>query len=263
MKHKFFLFLAFIGFFLGIAQKPDSVVTEVVTVEQIKKYNQNMVSADSLLQKHYETNNRITQRAFPENFRSKYSGNDFDYTSVKPKESLWSRIKRNIERILEKIFGKSYFSKANSYTDVLIRLFSILIIGFLVYVLIRVFVDKNGNFFFSKRNTQLKINSEDIEENIHEINFPEIISKYELQKNFRTAIRYRFLYLLKKLSDKGLIEWNPEKTNSDYLQELQNKVNEEDFKKLNYIFENVWYGEYEINEQQYSNFKTEFEKVTL
>ena len=65
--------------------------------------------------------------------------------------------------------------------------------------------------------------------------------------------------VLKKLSDKKQIDWNTEKTNHDYLKELKSESSKTNFAELLYIFEYVWYGEFEINEEAYLQFKKKFE----
>ncbi|MEI7487385.1 MAG: hypothetical protein WCJ72_08235 [Chryseobacterium sp.] len=54
--------------------------------------------------------------------------------------------------------------------------------------------------------------------------------------------------MLKKLSDKKSINWNPEKTNKDYVTELKVPNLKNEFSNLSYIFEYVWYGEFSIDE---------------
>lgn len=121
-------------------------------------------------------------------------------------------------------------------------------------------MSKDGNFLFGKKNRKIKIATHDLEENIHEINFPASILKFEKEQNYRSAIRYHFLYTLKKLTDKNLISWNPEKTNRDYLRELKNKNSQEDFRRIIYIYDYIWYGEFETEEKDYQHYKTYFNK---
>ena len=96
-------------------------------------------------------------------------------------------------------------------------------------------------------------------ENIHEINFPESILGFERSGDYRSAIRYHFLFVLKKLSDKKRINWNPEKTNKDYVRELKADHLQEEFSKLSYIFDYVWYGEFSIDEESYEKFKEQYQ----
>lgn len=220
--------------------------------------NSNYSSADSILNKNPASENTVYPKNFDEKFQSKYQGEDYNYTTVQPRQSLWDKIKKRIIRLLESILGKIDPSKSANYADNILRLFAIILGGFILYFIIKIFINKKGNFFFSKRNRKLNIPDQNLQENIHEINFPESIAKFELQKDYRSAIRYHFLLILKKLSDQKVINWNPEKTNKDYLSEIKRNDLQEKFKELIYIFDNVWYGEFVITEEKYHQFKQKF-----
>lgn len=218
------------------------------------------LEADSLVKTNYSTNNILYPKNFSPNFKAKYRANEFDYEVLKPKESIWDKIKRKIAQLISMIFKDIDPNKANNYTVNILRFFGIAIIGFLLFILIRYLMSKDGNFLFGKKNRKIKITSHDIEENIHEINFPERILKFEKEQNYRSAIRYHFLYSLKKLTDKSLINWNPEKTNRDYLRELKNNNLQEDFRRIIYIYDYIWYGEFQTEEKDYQHYKTYFNK---
>lgn len=215
-------------------------------------------NADSLLDLDYKTNNIIYPKNFQEKFRSKYKNPDFDYTTTKPTESLFQKLQKRIVKILEAIFGQIDPLKGATYAVYILRFFAIVLGALVLYFLIRFLLNKNGNFFFGKKKQKFDIANQDIQENIHAINFPQTIESYESQKDFRSAIRYRFLFILKKLSDKNLLNWNPEKTNKDYLAELNNSSLKENFSELVYIFDYVWYGEFEVTEVDYAYFKEKF-----
>lgn len=266
---KFICFIVFHFSFLILAQE---LITDVPIDEQSYSvedslwevnYYKNLIPTDSLLQKPYSTSNTVFPRKMNPDFRSKYATEEFDYTTIKPRESLIEKIKNGILRILEALFGKLDPNKASSTADTAFKLISIALIGVLLYFIIRFIVNKNGSFFFSKRNKKLTIQTGDLHENIHEINFPESILQFEKQKDYRSAIRFHFLYFLKKLTDKKIIDWNPEKTNKDYYREIKVQKTKESYQKLAYIFDNVWYGEFEIGETEYQNFKIQFETTQI
>lgn len=215
-------------------------------------------SADSLLMEKSTTENTVYPKDFENRFQSKYKGDDYNYTTVKPRESLLQKLQRAIIRLIESVLGKIDPNKSANYAENIIRLFAILLGGLILYFIIKIFVNKNGNFFFSKKNRKLNIQNQDLIENIHEINFPESIANFERQKDYRTAIRYHFLLVLKKLSNQKLIKWHSEKTNKDYLAEIKKPDLKERFKELIYIFDYVWYGEFVITEEQYHQFKQKF-----
>lgn len=224
----------------------------ILLTENIELY------ADSLLEGVYITDNTIEQKTFNPKFRNKYKGDEFDYTKIKPKESLWDKISRRLSKLLENIFGYSAPKNAENIAVIILRILSIVVVVFLIYLLISVILKKEGNFFFSKKNKKNQITDADLTEDINEINFSKAISNFELLKNYRFAIRYHYLQVLKKLSDKREIEWNPEKTNRDYVNEFKNPSLKNQFQELSYIFDNVWYGEFKIDENHYLIYKDKF-----
>lgn len=219
----------------------------------------NMYRADSVLLKSPVSENKVYPKNFKDNIRSRYQGNEFDYSTSKPRESFWDKLMRKVLKVIQNIFGDTGLESSAKITVVIIRLFAIILVGFLLYFIVKFIIGRNGNFIFGKRNKKVIINDEELHENIHEINFPESISAFERSKDYRSAIRYHFLYLLKKLSDKKLIIWNPEKTNKDYTAELKALKVKNEFYNLSYIFDYVWYGEFNIEEESYLKFKEQYQ----
>ncbi|WP_292008998.1 DUF4129 domain-containing protein [Chryseobacterium sp.] len=260
-KILFFLFFFFsIGFLVAQDDVEPTVVEEQVILDSLHGYPyKGMISADSLLKRKPVSENKVYPKRFKENFQSKYQGNEYDYSTSKPRESFWQKLERKIAKIIQSIFGENSFRNSSEVTWVLIRLFAIILVGFLLYFIVKYIMSKDGSFIFGKKNKKVMINEQELHENIHEINFPESISNFERIADFRSAVRYQFLYTLKKLSDKKLIIWNPEKTNKDYVAELKAPHLKEEFSKLSYIFDYVWYGEFSINEQEYLIFKNQYQ----
>jgi len=60
------------------------------------------------------------------------------------------------------------------------------------------------------------------------------------------------------LKDGGVIEWLPDKTNSNYLYEIKNAEVKNQFSHLSYLYEYIWYGEFSINDREYQEAKTTF-----
>lgn len=255
--------LLFILFF-GISALSFSQETDIDTVE-INDYQdkKNWIATDSVLTLDYKTDNAIYPKTFEAKFRSKYQSNDYNYELTKPKKSLWEKIINKLDEIISRILGKSDPNKAVSYTANILRALGIIIIAVVLYFLINFLLGKQGNLFFSRKNRKLKINAEDLDENIHEINFPDRITQHENQAEYRQAIRYHFLYLLKQLTDKKIIDWNPEKTNKEYIQEFKNQTQKQDFQKMAYIYDYVWYGEFPLDESSYNTFKNQFKAYKL
>ncbi len=102
------------------------------------------------------------------------------------------------------------------------------------------------------------------EENLEKVEFgylEQALEKALLQRNFRMAIRIHYLWLLKVLYEKELINWKKDKTNHDYISELANKSSQESstsFRKLTLWYEKAWYGEIKIDENDFQNVENHF-----
>lgn len=261
MRFRFFILLFSFSLATPVFSQYEEVEEVVVTDSaNYSDQGQEFILTDSLVKSHYSTDNTLYPKNFEPNYKSKYKGNEFDYEVLKPKESIWDKVKRQIAKLLSRIFKDIDPNKANDYTVNILRFFGIVIIGTLLFLLVRYLMSKDGNFLFGKKNRKINIKNQDLEENIHEINFPEAILKLEKQHDYRSAIRYHFLQALKKLSDKNLITWNPEKTNRDYLRELKNNQLNEDFRRIIYIYDYIWYGEFKTEEKDYQHYKAYFNK---
>ncbi|MBB6332082.1 hypothetical protein HNP24_003074 [Chryseobacterium sediminis] len=259
MNRIFFFILLF--FSLGLVQAQDDNSADEYLGDSLYTtgHYRNMLRADSVLMKNPVSENTAYPKTFKENIPSRYKGNEFDYSVSKPRESFFQKLMRKLNQIIQGIFGETALTKSGEFTAILIRLFAIILVGFLLYFIIKYIMGKDGNFIFGKKNKKLDLNVQELHENIHEINFPESIAKFELAGDYRSAVRYQFLFALKKLSDKKLINWNPEKTNKDYATELKAPHLKNDFSNLSYIFDYVWYGEFSIEEQSYQKFKNQYQ----
>ena len=246
--------LLLLFFALGFSQKVSpSVILDSVVVKK------DLLPTDSLLKIKPQTDNTLFDREFSPNFRKNYQSEEFDYSKAKPHDSIWNRIKRRINKIISYIWEHINPVGTLDYIGIIVRVLVIVIIGLVLYFLIKFLLSKNGNLFFSKKNKESKISDENIQENIHEINFLKEIAHYELEKKYRWAVRYQFLWALKKLSDSKKIQWNLEKTNKDYIHELSSAPEQSSFVDLVKIFDFVWYGEFSIDEQLYQTIKLKFD----
>jgi hypothetical protein len=63
------------------------------------------------------------------------------------------------------------------------------------------------------------------------------------------------------MSAKQMIVWDIEKTNSDYLYEIKEESQKEEFAYLSYLYNYIWYGEFELDEATFLKAKTAFEKT--
>lgn len=248
-------------FLVTSAQKNAPVLTE--DYDSLYTFSAEANNIESLLQKKPYTEQTVFPKKMSPHLQNKYSGEEFNYDEKKIQEPLIERLKRKILKIIESVFGKLDPLKANTVTENSIKILAIVAAGFVLYVLVKFLLGKDQNLFFSKRNKKISISALELTENIHEIDFPKSIANFENQNDYRSAIRYQFLYLLKKLSAKNLISWNPEKTNRDYYKELKDDSLKKNYAELSRVFEYVWYGEFPLPEKEYEYFSHKFQNMKI
>jgi hypothetical protein len=97
---------------------------------------------------------------------------------------------------------------------------------------------------------------------------PEVISKTELElrleaaiadEDYRECVRIYFTFILKELIRKGWIRWKKEKTNHHYVLEMRGRPEFQGFTQSVRIYDLVWYGEYNIDEDIYGLLRPELE----
>ncbi len=90
---------------------------------------------------------------------------------------------------------------------------------------------------------------------------PEVVTQSDLEgrlskalkkEKYREAVRIYFTLILKELIRLNQIKWAREKTNHAYLNVLKNKDLQREFAASIHIFDVVWYGEYEIDQEKFT-----------
>ncbi len=191
------------------------------------------------------------------------NNSDFDYTEYQREttivERIWYWLKRMLQRFLTWIFGAK---KALGIVAVIFRILPYLILIIALFFLIKLFLKINFNELISGKTATAEVTLTEDEEIIKNKDIQQLIKKAIAQKNYRLAVRYYYLLVLQKLQENNLIEWEPQKTNEDYIVEIQNKKIISKFKEVTYLYDFVWYGNFEINELEFDKVAINFEKLT-
>lgn len=130
----------------------------------------------------------------------------------------------------------------------------ILGLGLLVYFVLKLTGDRTKLFGGKGKALAYQVGEEDI----HSISFEDAIREALANNDYRLAVRLIYLLSLKMLSDRGLIDWKPGKTNTAYLYELQGHASERPFRDLTAEFEQAWYGGEEVSQEHYQDIETAF-----
>jgi hypothetical protein len=135
------------------------------------------------------------------------------------------------------------------------------IIGFILIAALVLFL---VYFFLKNRKAPNKKVVVDVENDWN----PEVISKTELElrleeaverEDYRECVRIYFTFILKELIRKGWINWKKEKTNYHYVLEMHKRENAAHFNECVRIYDLVWYGDYNIDQDIFGLLQPSFE----
>ncbi|MFH6936515.1 DUF4129 domain-containing protein [Flavobacterium sp. YO12] len=249
--NKFLFILSFL-FFCGISHAQDSLVTEEPPKINSVKYTEADIQIDS---------STVEAKTFSKNFKKKYTDQDFIYEQKAPEKSYWDRFKDWLASILRNIFSFSTTEASLKFTVLFLRIIAILVIVLVIYLIVKAIINKEGQWIFGKNSQKRTVHYSDIEKNIHLLDFEKLIKESLASGEKRTAVRYYYLWLLKTMAEHNYIEWDIEKTNSDYLYELQKPAHKEEFTYLSYLYNYIWYGEFEINDTTFNKAENRFKNA--
>lgn len=194
----------------------------------------------------------LDKRYFDDQLFEKYENDsDYDY-SVEQKEVRENKLLRRFLRWLSRklqlrVGDKNY----GFFFGILKFLLYLALLGIVIFIIVKML--KLGKFNISRHSKKLKdIPFDEIERNIHEVEFDPLIAEALKNGNYRAAVRLQHLKGLRQLSDKKLVEWSIEKTNKDYFYEIPEKDLKNKFKHLSSLYEYIWYGEFDIDQKTYS-----------
>ena len=201
------------------------------------------------------------QIKFDENFKERYNGNSFNYegkeivTKTPTVDGNYSDYKKDENITVKEQNNSNGFSFNLSPLNWLFVIIFIIALFYLLYVLL----DEGGNgLFTSKANKKITDYSEITAENIENADINALIYNAENDNNYRLAIRYYYLLVLKTLTQKNYIKFEDDKTNADYLNEVNQQPFSTDFSYISYIYSYIWYGQFGITNEDYTKAKGKF-----
>ena len=193
-------------------------------------------------------------------FKAKYSSKEFDYVEeinkVKPKEIPPETYEGN--GFLNFLRNLAEFISGFPWSFV----FYTFIILFLAFIAYRIY--KYGGVF--KANSKKIYNESDfdyIEENLAEVNLDGLIAKAENAQNYPLAIRYLHYQNLQNLYNRNHIEWNPKKTNQQFINQIKDENLKQLFSNNTHVFNQIWFGEFSVDFDKYHEYKTMFNQLNL
>ena len=133
-----------------------------------------------------------------------------------------------------------------------------IVLGLLLFFILKFFLKVNTRNATDVLETIPSIQLTNDEELINNMQLNELIAQAIQVKDYRLAVRFYYLLILQKLTDKELIVWQQEKTNEDFIREVAKLKIASDFTEITQLYDFVWYGNFEINEPEFLKATTLF-----
>lgn len=208
----------------------------------------------------YEESSSVKPLPFDQSILETYKEDPhFDYTEVNPDENWWSQFKSWLSGLWSKfwtwLFGDY---ESNAFLVFLFQALPYIILGGILVFIIWLFykINPGSKLLLSKEPPEVFYTDE--EEIIKSKNIQELIDQALSNKDYRLAVRYGFLLLLKRLSETEIIAYEFDKTNSDYKKEIKSDPILSLFKKVSTLYEYTWYGNFLVNENDYAKASKQF-----
>ncbi len=200
----------------------------------------------------YDSSAVVSRAPGPDALQPYRADADFLYEREPPQTfSLWDRINQWLD---EHIFGPLGDVTPDWVGEWFFYLLAAAGIAFAIVRLLRMDL---GGVFYGKRE-QARLAFETVAEDLHETDFDQLIDEAVAARHYRRAVRLLYLKTLKALVARHLIDWQRDKTNQEYVDELRAPALRRPFAALTTLFEYVWYGDFPVDETVFGRVRGSF-----
>jgi hypothetical protein len=238
------------------AQDIDTLPSVII---QDSIYQTHVTSSENYDFKEPQGDNKIVTRKVPDGkVKELKSDENYWYVDQAPsgdRESSPPGVNQKGEKEREQRITRSRQISFPSWVRIL---FWVILIGVFAALLIWFLSTSNIRLFRKKSRPVEEQMEEQSAENIFETNFEKEIQKAVEAKNYRLAVRLMYLRTLRDLSNRNLINYTHEKTNSDYLFQLAGTSYYKNFFKLTRSFDYTWYGHFELSQDGFGFIQNDF-----
>ncbi|MEM8484141.1 MAG: DUF4129 domain-containing protein [Bacteroidota bacterium] len=155
--------------------------------------------------------------------------------------TFWQKVRRMFLDWLSRIFDTNNQGSIWEYVMYGVA------IGLVLFAVLRV-MKMDFRALFSPRDGPVPEIVELPEELRQETNFIALAEAATNEGHFRLAARMYYMHVLRALDANNIIGWSPRKTNQDYLKECRNSDIHTSFRRLTYLFDYAWYGDFPVDQ---------------
>lgn len=167
--------------------------------------------------------------------------------------SLWDEIKRWLH---DHIFGPLGDATPDWVGEWFFYLLAAAGLAFAVTRLLR--MDLGG--LFSGKQQRARLAFDAVTGDLGAMDFDALIDEAVGARQYRRAVRLLYLKTLQALAARRLIDWQRDKTNHEYVDELRPPSLRRPFAALTTLFEYVWYGDFPVDEAVFGRIRGSFSR---
>lgn len=192
-------------------------------------------------------------------FSKQYDEVDFQYNEKKLLEDggFWGRLSRRIENFFSK-FDILPNMKIEEWMFTVLKILGVLVI---IYIIYRLILSGKTPFYKTQKEDQKEDHIRYVEKNLMDLDIDEYVKSAINNTDYPLAIRYLHLSNVKKLAQKNVVQWEYQKTNRDLIDEIEDNKLKELFKENTRIFNQIWFGSKEINQNDFENYQALFNQL--
>ncbi len=201
----------------------------------------------------YDNSNNLKFVEFDKDKIDHYrSQKDFDYINAVEKDNWWTRFKKWVNskynQFINWLFGDY---KANSILSFIIAALPFLLILALLGLIAWLFsrLNPGGKVLQEPKKSRVFLSEE--EELVKSEDLPALMKEAIKNAQFRLAVRYYYLNELRKLDELNIINYEYQKTNRDYYEEIEDLKIRQHFSEITKLYEFIWYGSFQVSEKDF------------
>jgi len=219
----------------------------------------------------YDTNSPKTPLSLNKDKIEGFKNNpDFNYKPPKETDNWWKQFTGWIGDQVSRFFSwlgrvwRSFWewimpnAEGSTLWGFVIHVLPYIILAVLIGFIVWLFYKLNPGAKLMKSKATPDVFFTEEEEIIKTRDIQKLIDKAIQKKKYRLAVRYYYLLVLKRLTEAELIEYEFDKTNSDYFAEITSEKLNTGFRKATNIYDYIWYGNFTVTETDFNKAQTIF-----
>lgn len=192
---------------------------------------------------------------------SAYDDDEYQYTEQKSSSNIFERLKNWLAEFIRDLFNIKNNDSAQRIVNFLEVAFYVVVIVLVAFFIIKAIRKRQFKAPIDATEEIIDDAAISIAQVMKEDNFALKIQQLESAEQYRYAIRYYFIWLLKSLKEKNIIQFSNEKTAEDYIPEIQDPIMKQSYKYASCLYNYIWFGKFDINESQYAQYAAVFQKL--